>query len=66
MKKKKREILDGPAEGGPGQGGPGQEGTRQGVQGRCYRLEKRGLKNKTGLNNIWSGLEKHMARSSKT
>ena len=36
------------------------------VQGRCYRLKKRGFKNKSGLNNIWSGLKKHMARSSKT
>ena len=86
-RKKKREILDGPAEGGPAEGGPGQEGPAEGssvqgvggkvvqgravrgrrvqgwgVQGRCYRLKKRGLKNKSGLNNMWSGLKKkHLA-----
>ena len=74
-KEKKREILDGPAEGGPGRGvwrtwsgggGPGQgvggkvvQG--RGVQGRCCRLRKRDLKNKIGLNNIWSGLTKNWA-----
>ena len=38
----------GPEEEGPGQGGPGQG----------YWFQKRGLKNKIGLNNIWSRLKK--------
>ena len=53
----------GPAEGGPAAGCPGQgvggkvvQG--RGVQGMCYRFQKRGLKNKIGLNNIWSRLKK--------
>ena len=65
---------EGPAEEGPrrvGQGVGGKvvqsravQGRRVqswGVQGKCYRLQKRGLKNKIGLNNIWSGLQKHLA-----
>ena len=53
---------------GLGKGLGGKIAQGWGVQGRCYRLKKRGLKNKSGLNNIWSGLKKkkHMARSSKT
>ena len=50
-------------QGCPGQGGPGQGG----VQGMCYRFQKRDLKNKIGLNNIWSRLKKkHLARGPKT